>query len=121
MRPNESRRIETKSRKGIITAVQVAIAVLVVAGVAWLAFKLVGYNQAQQVYRSIQSEYVANSGGVIASENPVDFNGLREKYPAVVAWVQMDDVDLSYPEAVARLKKAYTEKFEWLDTNIQTY
>ena len=31
------------------------------------------------------------------------------------------DVDLSYPEAVARLKKAYTEKFEWLDTNIQTY
>ena len=31
------------------------------------------------------------------------------------------DVDLSYPEAVARLKQAYTEKFNWLDTNINNY
>lgn len=31
------------------------------------------------------------------------------------------DVDLSYSEAVARLKQAYTEKFNWLDTNINNY
>ena len=31
------------------------------------------------------------------------------------------DVDLSYSEAVARLKQAYIEKFNWLDAQIKTY
>ena len=31
------------------------------------------------------------------------------------------DVDLSYPEAVARLKRAYIEKFNWIDEKIKTF
>ena len=31
------------------------------------------------------------------------------------------DVNLRFPEAVARLKRAYIEKFNWMDITINTY
>ena len=76
-----------------MTAAQVVIALLMVAGVVWLVVKLVGYAQAQQVYRDIESAYASESGDGFA----VDFDALREQYPDVVAWIKMDDVDVSYP------------------------
>lgn len=59
--------------------------------------KLVGYYQAQQVYRGMEAAYANERAGVLAEESPVDFAALRERYPSVVAWLKMDDVDVSYP------------------------
>ena len=90
-------------RKGI-TVIQLVIAVLVVAGIAWLVYKGIGYHQAQQVYRSIESAYAsetpAASDGSESSKSaasPVDFASLQRDYPDVVGWLKMDDVDISYP------------------------
>lgn len=87
--------------KKAITAVQLLILVLVLAGVAWLVFKFVTYNQAQQVYRDIESAYAseapAASNGSAEAASPIDFAALQQDYPDVVAWVKMDDVDISYP------------------------
>ena len=84
-----------------ITAVQLLILALVVAGVAWLVFKFVTYNQAQQVYRDIETAYAsetpAASGSSAATASPIDFAALHNDYPDVVGWLKMDDVDISYP------------------------
>ena len=76
-----------------MTAVQVVIALLMAAGLAWLVVKLVGYAQAQQVYRDIEAAYAGESDDGFT----VDFDALRGQYPDVVAWIKMDDVDVSYP------------------------
>ena len=84
--------------KKAITAVQVIIGVLVVVALAWLAFKLVGYNQAQQVYRTIDAAYASEvEGAYDGGPSPIDFASLQAQYPDVVAWLKMDDVDISYP------------------------
>lgn len=87
------------SKRKVITALQVVIGVLVVAGLAWLAFKLVGYNQAQQIYRDIETAYASETDGSPDGESasPIDFASLQEQYPGIVAWLKMDDVDISYP------------------------
>ena len=85
-------------KKTAITAVQVVIGALVVVSVGWLAFKLIGYNQAQQVYRDIDAAYASEVQGAYNGEpSPIDFASLQEQYPDVVGWLKMDDVDISYP------------------------
>ena len=61
-------------------------------------FKLIGYNQAQQVYRDIDEAYASEVEGAYDGEpSPIDFASLKEQYPDVVAWLKMDDVNISYP------------------------
>ena len=84
----------TKTKK-VITAVQVALAVLVVAGIAWIAFKVVGYNQAQQVYHEMERAYAAQP--VDGDPASVNVAQLQEMHPGAVGWLKMDDVDISYP------------------------
>ena len=91
-----TRRVNAGKRK-IITAIQVVLAVLVVAGVVWLAQKALGYQQAQQVYRDIQVAYASDLKADSQNETPIDFAALQQEYPDVVGWLQMDDVDVSYP------------------------
>ena len=81
-------------KRTIITVIQVVIALLIAAGAVWLAYKLVGYHQGQQVYRDIESAYASQD---IMNESRIDFESLQEQYPDVVAWIKMDDVDVSYP------------------------
>ena len=84
--------------KKAITAVQVVIGLLVVVGIGWLVFKLLGYNQAQQVYRDIDAAYASEVEGAYEGEpSPIDFAALQAEYPNVVAWLKMDDVNISYP------------------------
>ena len=85
----------TKAKK-VITAVQVVLLILVLAGAGWLVYKAVTYNQAQQPYRDIQVAY-ANDSSNGSLTCPVDLNELCKNNPAVVGWIQMDDVDISYP------------------------
>ena len=84
-----------------ITAVQLVILVLVLAGIGWLVFKFVTYNQAQQVYRDIEAAYAsetpADSGASAEAASPIDFAALQNDYPDVVGWLKMDDVNISYP------------------------
>lgn len=88
----------TSGSKKAITAVQVVLAVLVAAGIAWLAFKLVSYNQAQQVYQDIDAAYASEvEGSYDGAPCPIDFEAVKAEYPDVVAWLKMDDVDISYP------------------------
>jgi sortase B len=84
--------------KKAITAIQVVLAVLVVAGVAWLAFKAVGYNQAQRIYNDIDAAYASEVDGAYDGEpSPIDFAALQAEYPNVVGWLKMEDVNISYP------------------------
>ena len=90
--------MRTREKKRAISIVQAALAALVVLGAAWLVFKLVGYNQAQQIYRDADVAYAADVNGDYAGEPcPIDFESLRATYPDAVAWLKMDDVDISYP------------------------
>lgn len=89
------------SKRRTIVAAQVVLAILVIIGAAWLAFKAFNYNQAQKVYREMQ---VAFADDLNSSDPdnpgaacPVDFAALQSEYPDVVGWLQMDDVDVSYP------------------------
>ena len=82
-------------KRTALTIAQVIIALLIVAGAGWLAFKLVGYWQAQRVYHDIEAAYASNLSS--GSDNPIDFAALQESNPDVVAWIKMDDVDVSYP------------------------
>jgi len=85
-------------KRKAITAVQVVLVVLVIAGIAWLAFKMIGYNQAQKIYDDIDKAYASDVSGDYQGEpSPIDFEALRAKYPGVVGWLKMDDVDVSYP------------------------
>lgn len=84
-----------RDKRSAITAVQAVLLVLVLAGAAWLAYKLVGYHQAQQVYQSLEAAYANELDG--SDDAPIDFVALQERYPDVVAWLKMDDVDVSYP------------------------
>ncbi len=71
---------------------------LVVAGVAWLVFKMVGYGQAQRIYQQIDAAYAADLDGTYEGEPaPIDFAAVQKEYPDVVAWLKMDDVDVNYP------------------------
>lgn len=86
-------------KRKAITTLQVVIGVLVLAGAAWLTFKFIGYNQAQQIYRDIETAYASETDVPPSAENanPIDFASLQEQYPGIVAWLKMDDVDISYP------------------------
>lgn len=95
---SEGSSLANEGKHKVITGVQVVLAVLVAVGAAWLVFKLAGYAQARSVYSGIESAYAADvrseqAGGTC----PIDFAALREQCPTVVAWIQMDDCDVSYP------------------------
>lgn len=81
--------------KKTLTVIQIVLAVLVVAGVVWIAFKVVGYNQAQQVYREMEAAYASQP--VDGDPSSIGFVELQEKYPNAVGWLKMDDVGVSYP------------------------
>lgn len=80
-------------KRKYITAVQVVLAVLMAVGIAWLAFKMVGYSQAQRIYDDIGKAYATETN----DDSPIDFAALRAEYPDVVGWLKMDDMDVSYP------------------------
>ena len=85
---------KTRTRR-VLTAIQIVILVLVVAGVVWLVNKSTGYSQAQQIYHEIETAYAFEP--IDGDSSSIDFAALQEKYPDVKAWLKMDDVDISYP------------------------
>lgn len=87
--------MQGEKKKKAITAIQVVLGLLIVAGIAWLVFKGVGYHQSQQIYREIESAYANETPG--ESGSPVDFAALQQEYPDIVGWLKVDDVDISYP------------------------
>lgn len=82
-----------------MSIVQVALAIVAVAGVVWLAVTMAGYGKARQTYDDIKRAYASEldnpSGDPYVS--PIDFEALEKDYPSVVAWIDMDDLDVSYP------------------------
>lgn len=78
-----------------ITIIQVVLAVLVAVGIAWLVYKVVGYNQAQQIYHEMQTAYASET--VDGDHTSINFDKLKAEYPGTTAWLKMDDVDISYP------------------------
>lgn len=86
-----------------ITAAQIALAVLVAAALGWYGLKQMEYAGAQQVYDEIAASYAstADSGSTSAVDCPVDLEALNAEFPALVGWLQVDDLDLGYPIAQA--------------------
>ncbi len=93
--------MEKETKRRTIVIIQIVLAVLVIVGAGWLASKAFGYNQAQKTYRDMQVAYADELGSSDPNSTnascPVDFTSLQGEYPDVVAWLKMDDVDLSYP------------------------
>ena len=93
--------MSNKAKRHAILAVQVTLALLAVAGAAWLGLKAFGYARAQGVYHDLQAAYASELGDpdkeATSSACPVDFASLQGQYSDVVGWLKMDDVDVSYP------------------------
>ena len=85
---------KTQTKK-VLTAIQVVLAVLVVAGAIWIGYKVIGYSQAQQVYHEMEKAYASEN--VDGDPSSIDFARLQEMHPNAVGWLKMDDVDISYP------------------------
>ena len=88
---------KTSAKRRAILFVQIALAVVAAACVIWLTNKLAGYNQAQQVYREMQTAYADELGSGFNPDENVNFDELKQQYPDVVGWLKMDDLDISYP------------------------
>ena len=81
---------ESLGKRRAITVVQAALVIIAVIAAGWLILKMVGYNQAQEIYHSMQSAY--------AEEDAVNFDTLAADYPGAVAWIRMDDLEtINYP------------------------
>ena len=81
---------QSSAKKRPITIVQVVLLAIAAIALIWVAAKLVGYSQGQQIYRSMQSAYAQDGG--------VDFSALAKDYPGAVAWIRMDDLKtIDYP------------------------
>ena len=85
---------KTRAKK-VLTTVQIVLAVLVVAGIVWIALKYVGYSQAQQVYHDIESAYASEP--VDGDPSSVDFESLQHDFGNAKGWLKMDDLPISYP------------------------
>lgn len=79
----------TKTYKRAFTVAQIVLAVAIVAGLAWLGWKVALYYQGQQTYNDIRSAYAASE--------EIDFDALTADYPNAVAWIHLNDVDIDYP------------------------
>ena len=89
--------INTKAKKRVILIVQIALAIVAIACVIWLAVKMAGYNQAQQVYEELQQAYADDFGESFDPDTNINFDELKQQYPQVVGWLKMDDLEISYP------------------------
>ena len=82
--------VQNSANRRPITIVQVVLLAVAAIALIWVAAKLIGYSQGQQIYRSMQSAYAQDGG--------VDFNALAKDYPNAVAWIRMDDLEtIDYP------------------------
>lgn len=97
--------MERQTGRKLITAVQVVLAVLIAVGLAWVAYKVIGYNQAQRIYQEIERAYAADP--VDGDPTSIEFAALQESYPGAVGWLKMDDVDISYPIMQAQDNEYY--------------
>ena len=84
-------------RRRAILVAQIALAIVALACGAWLAAKMVGYSQAQQVYRELEIAYTDDLGSDFNPDANINFDELTRQYPDVVGWLKMDDLDISYP------------------------
>lgn len=89
--------MEKTGRERLITRIQIALAVLAVAGLAWIGWKAYDYTQAQGVYDGIASDYADSTAAKEGPACPVDLAKLKTDYPETVGWLQIDSLDLGYP------------------------
>ena len=76
---------------------QVALAAFALVCGVWLVVKVVGYNQAQQVYHELQIAYADDLGPEYNPNATINFDEMKQQYPDVVGWLKMDDLDINYP------------------------
>ena len=90
-----------------LTLLQVVVGLAVLAGLLWIAARLLGYARARAGYRQIATAYTAaapqpeqegQGAPAAAGSLTVDFAALQAQYPDAAAWLQMDDLPrISYP------------------------
>lgn len=87
---------EKKHSTSVLTKVQVVLAIVAVAGVAWLGWKAVGYLEAQGYYAGMREAYASDT---TSGSEHIDFASLTADYPTAVAWIHFDsaDVNIDYP------------------------
>lgn len=87
---------EKKHTKSILTKVQVVLAVLAVAGLAYLGWKGAGYLQSRSLYSSVREAYAKEAS---SGSETIDFDALTKDYPNAVAWIHFDSDELAidYP------------------------
>lgn len=83
-----------RKRRGLLTAIQVVLAVVVVGSVSWLGFKSYSYNKATQYFAAMEQTYVQQSA---KGKFQVLWEDFQKDCPNAVAWLMIPGVDLSYP------------------------
>lgn len=83
------------------TILEIILFGAVVVALLWLQWRAHGYKKDAAVYEGLQKTVVTTDGGAQDSgERPlltVDFDALRERCPDAVAWIELEDMDISYP------------------------
>lgn len=87
---------EKQHTSSILTKVQVALAVIAVAGVAWLVWTAYTYLSARGVYDGIRSAYAQDA---TSNTESIDFDALTADCPNAVAWIHFEDANIKvdYP------------------------
>ena len=91
-----------------LTLLQVVVGLAVLAGLLWIAARLLGYARARAGYPADrhglhgppppQPEQEGQGAPAAAGSLTVDFAALQAQYPDAAAWLQMDDLPrISYP------------------------
>ena len=103
-----------RSKNLIYTLLQAAVGLAVLGGAAWLGLKLYGYAEARRDYTDMQAAYLKPAAAATAgkettdtdtaapeekaaADSPVDFAALTADYPDAAAWLEIPDLELSYP------------------------
>lgn len=87
---------DKKNMRSILTKVQVLLAVIAVAGIAYLGWKGWGYLSSRNFYSSVREAYASEDA---SGSETIDFAKLTADYPGAIAWIHFDssDVAIDYP------------------------
>lgn len=84
-----------------VTALLCVIMVIFASGIGYGFFSLYAIEEnavnALEVQESMRFDFIPSDIDEIVVENPIDFQALKEQNPDIYAWIDIPDLDISFP------------------------
>lgn len=90
-----------KIRPDVVVEILLFAAVLL--ALLWLQWRAHSYKKDEAVYTELKDAVVTTGGDAVQADTngrpllTIDFEALRERSPDATAWIECEDVDISYP------------------------